>query len=574
MEKKRLIKIISLFLLLSIFLLLVFFSGKDNFPLYHEGEIMFNGYSYLKYGNSIGQSSYPLVSSSLSALPLLFLNVDYPEDFNYSNPKEFAQEEFLYYIENNAKELIFWSRIPFIVISLILGTFIFIWSNQLYGYKSGILSLVLFAFSPLILAYTPIINADFIMASFMFISTYFFWRFYTEPKKLPLVLCGIFLGLAIGSKIPALILLPIYGIICIIGFYKKKTITFPKKRSYFLNLGIILLILSIISVIIFLTVHLKEIHPIYYADDPLYIHSGTRTEERLTDIINSLPFESTITKQSIEYLVTKMPIPAPHFFQGLYSITHSFSKGSDTVFFGEHYISTIKAPFYILILLFKTPLPLILIIILGITFYPKNKSKFSFSSLFLLVPMFIYPLQFLLTKVYGGILYLIPFYLYLFILVGNITNYKEWKKRSFRTICIVLLGAYIITALLIFPHYLSYFNLLAGGSANGPYVSLYDSDYQQDLYRLEEYLEENNINSIKINYYSYSSTLQYQDFNFTYLPPNEPQEGLIAIDSYALIGLKEKDQNNFSWLREYEPIDKIGETIYIYNVSNKIEKNI
>ena len=572
MKQNTLLKALPVIALLLVFTTLVFFSGKENFPLYHEGERTFNGYSYLKYGNSINHASYPILTHAIAAVPLLFIDVDYPENFTYTNPKVFGQEFFFYYGDNNAKELVFWARIPFILLGILLGIFVFVWAREIFNYKAGLFALTLFSFSPLMIGYTPIVSADMALATYIFITTYFFWKFYKEPRPLFLVLCGIFFGLTILTKLPGIFLLPLFFIIGAIGILTKRPL---KKQGSFRTLFLTLFLITMIGGIVFVTVNLNEIHPIYYSEDPLYINSDARSEERLEILIDSIGIENDLMKNSVRFFVTKVPVPAPHFFESLYSVYSFVNTGDDTNFFGHHYTSEAKGVFYFLIFFLKTPLSMLLLLVLAVFFARKYyiHDGLRFDVFFLILPLFLYPLQFLLTKVYGGILYLLPLYPFLFVLLGNVINYTQMKRKWFKWSVILLTATYIVVSLLSFPFYLSFFNSIAGGTENGYNVSLLDFDYYQDLYRFEQYLNENNISEIKVNFAYYSSTLKYQDYNYRFINGSEPQTGFIGVNAGALIGVKERNANDFAWLRQLTPTARVG-TFFIYNVTEEDLVNI
>ena len=65
---------------------------------------------------------------------------------------------------------------------------------------------------------------------------------------------------------------------------------------------------------------------------------------------------------------------------------------------------------------------------------------------------------------------------------------------------LVIVLWYFVVSVLTFPFYISYFNETIGGSINGyKYVADSNLDWGQDLKRLAEYVEENNIEIIKVD---------------------------------------------------------------------------
>ena len=113
-----------------------------------------------------------------------------------------------------------------------------------------------------------------------------------------------------------------------------------------------------------------------------------------------------------------------------------------------------------------------------------------------------------------------------------------WKriKRSF--IVFVLFIWAILTVISVWPSFLSYFNEIAGGPNNG-YKFVVDSnlDWGQDILRLAQFIEKNNIKEIKMDYFSgapaeyYIKTAKIDSFN-----REVPQKGWLAVSSTIYMG--------------------------------------
>ena len=75
---------------------------------------------------------------------------------------------------------------------------------------------------------------------------------------------------------------------------------------------------------------------------------------------------------------------------------------------------------------------------------------------------------------------------------------------------IILISWQAISIFAIYPHFLSYFNEIIGGPANG-YIYTVNSnlDWGQDLKRLKKWVEENNIDKIYLDYFGGADTIYY-----------------------------------------------------------------
>src|SRR3989344_3884070 len=107
-------------------------------------------------------------------------------------------------------------------------------------------------------------------------------------------------------------------------------------------------------------------------------------------------------------------------------------------------------------------------------------------------------------------------------------NEKILKKIKMAHIASTLLTIILISTIISFPHYLSYYNILAGGTNNG-YKIATDSNYDwgQDIKRLGKWVSDNNIEKIYTHLFSANKLDYYLNdknkwFNLEYddLPPS------------------------------------------------------
>jgi len=86
---------------------------------------------------------------------------------------------------------------------------------------------------------------------------------------------------------------------------------------------------------------------------------------------------------------------------------------------------------------------------------------------------------------------------YLLVVIGLKNLLAEIKnKQIIKTTQIflgILLGGFIFSSITIFPHYLAYYNILAGGPNNGYKIAVDSNlDWGQDLKRLKQWIDKNN----------------------------------------------------------------------------------
>lgn len=531
-----------------------------NEPIY-----VMAGYYYLSEGQTF-YTGHPIFTHILAAIPLQFIDVNAPNPSTIPHPFEFAREEFLFYENNDPDKIMFLARLPFLFLALIFGYFLFRWIRELYGLTPATLGLFLYTFNPETIWNASIVMTDLPVAGFMLISTYYFWKYLKENKHSSLIISGVFFGLAIASKSTGIFLLPIYVVLLL--WFKKYSIK---------DLAKTFLLLGLLGVVIFSIINIMDIHPVYNAKNPFYtISSNFRSPERLSKIVGDVTSIKPIQNILI-FTLTDLPVPGSSSIQAYASqFLHSIN-GHAQYFLGE-YTNHGRWYYYFFLYLIKTPLALLILFALSLIFYRRlKKDGNDEAALLLSLGAFLFIFSFIVRLNLGlrHTLYILFLGIIFTSKIFQFRNFRE-KKKIMKCIVAVLLIWYLLTAILIFPSYTTYFNELIGGPINGPYYAVDEMDWGQDLINLKTYMDKNNITSIKLRYNGFEDPL-YRKINYEQLNCTE-EPGLIAISVATLYGRFWTEGNNtidlncFAWLRKQKPIDTIGYSIYIYNVtSNDLE---
>jgi hypothetical protein len=563
-------------------------------------EIMYitAGYYHLKTGDFQLNMTNPPFMKLLSALPLLALDLKLPPMTD--NPKNWTLIEhwrysrsFLYENLVDADKILFIARLPIVLLSIILAVFVFLWSTELYSAKAGLFALLLYSFSPNILAHSRLATHDLGLTAFMFISSYFFWKYIKLPSARSLILCGFFFGLAMLTKTTAIFLIPIFVLYTFICMLRKNGLRIYEKLPFvgriphsrtslrqFSSLTFSILLISLLGLII-----LNIGYGFQGSLKPL------STSNNHQAVYQRLPINNTMTRLlSDVFLESLLPIPSP--YAKLLKFQSQLTANSGGVYFAGKLYS--PGLWYLMIVSFflKTPIPLLILLAISITYMILQKENFEAEWLilsFILVLMFIFSY---LSNVNVGLRYVLPIYPFFHVLASRVFTLDFARQNLAKGLILALSAWYVLGAISIHPHYLAYFNEFIGGPQNG-YKYLADSniDWGQDLKGLKHYMEDNQINKIKLAYFG-SADVNYYGIDYDYLPsvgltpkkPGqywwyemnadyksriEPRKGTIAISATLLASpswMTKKFRNTYDWLREYEPVDNVGYSILIYKI--------
>lgn len=245
--------------------------------------------------------------------------------------------------------------------------------------------------------------------------------------------------------------------------------------------------------------------------------------------------------------------------------------------------------------LLKTPLPALLLIVTALVLSLLRCAKKSLAPIFLLAPVGLYFLVAMTSHLNLGVRHLLPIYPFLYVLAGGLVlEMDRWRRAARIVALLAMVGAIAVSSRIVFfpahglkwqtvaPHYLAYFNELAGGPANG-FKELADSnlDWGQDLKNLKLWLVAHDIKEpIYLCYFGMADPRFYQIAHYN-MPGGclfEPQlgfdvlkpGGLIAISATNLQGVYLSPAEQDAWRRILEHsvlVDTVGYSIFIYKFS-------
>ena len=172
------------------------------------------GYGYVKYLDYRLNPEHPPLVKAIAALPLLFKNLGFPTDKpawqTDINGQWVAGAQFLYESGNNADEIIQWSRLGPMLLTIILLIFIYVWTKELLGRWWALMPTFLFGLSPTVLAHGHYVTTDIGAALGIFVALYYFIKFLSSPSKEHLLFAGIAFGIAQLLKFSAVLLIPFF----------------------------------------------------------------------------------------------------------------------------------------------------------------------------------------------------------------------------------------------------------------------------------------------------------------------------------------------------------------------------
>jgi hypothetical protein len=522
-------KILSLYTLLFIIICLLslflqFAATREDSVTTDEVVHIYAGYSYLTRHDFRLDPEHPPLLKEIGALPLLFMHLKSPGDALWNDAAPYYTdswrdtrqlgEDFLYSSGNNFRAIVFWSRVPFIMMSLLLGLFTWFWAKKLYGQKAGLLAAFLILLLPTVLAHGHLANTDVGLTLFMFVAVYFWGEFLTSRRILPLLIAALFAGFAFAAKYTAALLLPILLVLMVARFviYEKRL------RPWKLYLLGLVTVIIIGFIVIWASYCFKtNVPPPPLGGVAAWIAPGRTTGAE---------------PPSQALFATLRPVLFPaDYYKGLFMVFSHADTGHPAFLMGEfsnygwwYYFPTA--------IFFKTPIAFFFLLILAIiiTFRRRASAHAGFSEWLLIAPAVVFLGLSMLSKTNLGVRHVLPIFPFLCVFAAKAfhlldpaptpASRSQPKKKKhqppakpvraagkpsrlpiagFAVLAVWYLYAAISPGLDY--NYIAYFNEFAGGSYGG-YRLLGDSnlDWGQDLNRIHKYLVAHRIDKVSEDY--------------------------------------------------------------------------
>jgi len=575
---------IAALLLLGIMFVTAVYSMEEDSLTFDELAHIPAGYSYLAKQDYRLNPEHPPLSKDIPAIPLLFLNLNFPDNGQTWLQEESAPawwiqfdfgKELLYGSGNNPREIIFWSRFAAIIMLIFLGWLLFWWTKRITNNTVALGVLALFAFSPTFLAHGRLANTDVGAVFGALLATIFWLRFLQNPSWRNVLFAGISFGVAMLLKFSLILLVPFFIILTFlyVFLFSKPLLPYLKKSLIAGLAGFILIVWPV-----------YQFHVWNYP-----------AEQQLRDTIADISGHPIpVAKDIAIWMAEQEPLRAPaQYLRGLLMASQRTAWGNTTYYLGEISAGG-QWHYFPLLYLLKIPLAFHLLSLCALCFFLVWLRRSSWRLIldsarrnFWLIALFLWVTIYWLAAIAGnlniGIRHLLPVFPFAYILAmfgthQAVKSISKTKLRQAATVFFFLVfGWYAFSSLSVFPHYLSYYNGLAGGTENGYEIAV-DSNYDwgQDFYRLLAFVEKENIEEIYLDYFGGEDEEYWLGEKYIRLNPKgikEPPKGWLAVSLNQLMGGIAKpapgfDQETgyYDWLKEYSPVAKAGYSIFIYRI--------
>lgn len=522
------------------------------------------GYYHLVAANYTLNNEHPPLVKIWAALPLLFLQPNEPPLAEPGNENSFARTHALDgdFWTANAREfeaISFWTRLPMIVLTLVLGWLIFIFTKELSNPRAGVLAVAFYSLEPTVLAHGRIVHTDLPAALAYLLFILALYRYHRLPSFRSVFVVGVVTGVALVTKFSLVVVGPVF--VVAMGMWILRASSHGLTRGKIVRHA---LVASFVALAIINLAYRFQRQAIIPAD---LAWIAARTPEHAQAIVSGIRGLSVL-------------FPTYYLF-GIYNVALHNHFGHATFLLGRY--SDLGWWYYFPVAFaLKTTLAFLGLAIAGLLWgFWRLLVRREVKLVFLLAPIAAYAAVSLTSRINIGVRHFLPVYPFLFILAALLVDQwlSVWKWRYLAGILIAMLfTAMGLEAARAYPDYVSYFNQLRGDQPRWRFLSDSNVEWGDDVKEAAAYLRARG--ETRVSGATAAGWLTFRFFGVDYvdiLPPRpkEIRTNYVVLGASFLNGstvpgnaeLPETQRENFfAAYRDREPEAVFGNSIYLYRV--------
>lgn len=441
------------------------------------------GYFYNRFGDYRIHPENGILPQRWAALPAVLMDAPPPplagNIYWQTSDASVVGHQFFYETGHDHWPMLMAGRALMTAFSVATGLLVFCWARRLFGTRAGFFSLGLYALCPNVLAHAPLATSD-MAAVFFFLATLgAFWRHLAAPTWRNGALSAVVLGLACVAKYSA-VLLPPMMMLLLAWRIAREPAGSRMRWGRLVPLTIAGHGVAAVAVI-------WAFYGFRYAG---FAPGLPPADHYIVPWDGVLPYIG-FHRHLVDFCREWQLLPEA-FLYGYAWVVQSASARS--AFLAGEYSTYGWVSFFPLAFLWKTPLAVLAALATAVIAAGRRWREVR--------PVLVAPLLVLFAVYWGfsltshlniGHRHILPTYPVLFILLGGLAAPGVFPGRWRLAVPLAVILGQLAANVRVAPHYLAFFNTVAGGPANGHRLLVDSSlDWGQDLPALAQWLRENN----------------------------------------------------------------------------------
>jgi 4-amino-4-deoxy-L-arabinose transferase-like glycosyltransferase len=494
----------------------------------------------------------------------------------------------MFFEEGDYTRVLFLSRLGVLPFFVLASLVVWAWSRRLFGETAGLLSLLVLATSPTVLAHAGLGTTDLVFAALFVTAIVALLRWLEQPSPLRAALLGLGFAGALAAKLSTLVYFPACALVIVLARrWRPARERISAARAGRAGQGALALLIAGIVVWGVYRFDFGKPSDLPNWNPPVNQMMPSHDETPALDLC----FGKDGLLHDLAVAVSDTPQPAPGLWGGWVQFCGHARYGHRSYFFGQQSEDGFLL-YYPVAFVLKTPIPCLVAFAVGAAAMMLGGGRRCLGGardwrhLAPLACGITIMLLVLSSRVQIGVRLILPVFLLFAPVAGwGLATLLDRSRKHWRALGVALLLWQMATPLATWPGYLSYFNALAG-SDPGRILNDSNLDWGQDVLRLAEVVKERGIERLHVAIF-FRNVCELVDASVRWLEPDTRVTGWVAISdmyrqdvrqwhpaapAFCVEGgrrtnLRRRwiEEGNYDWLRAHEPVEII-ESIRLYYI--------
>lgn len=455
---------------------------------FDEDDHMFAGYMMWKTADYGLNPEHPPLVKLLATVPVLGDKLWVPplQGRDFKKEAYLDGRDWLAHNDGGSQRMVFRMRASAELLALGLALSVFFAAREWFGDLAGLFALTLVAFDPNILAHSALVTTDMGVSCFFMLSIYTFYRYAKQPSRLRLFVAGVVLGLLLATKHSGILIAPM---ILLLTAWEILVTPREQRGRTAIRFAGALAAMTVIGVLV-----LWSFYGFRYAARPAGLQLSTSLVQYAAPL---KPFQNAVVMGIARahllpesYLLGLVDVKRVAEFYPTYLMGHVFAHGFWWYF-----------PVVILI---KSTLGLLGLLVLTAFALTTKRLPLRRELLYAAVPPVVYLLVAMESGMNIGARHLLPMYTFFFVLAAAGAAALARVGRPWAVLCGILLGAHIVSSMLVYPTEIAYANEVWGGPRNlHNLLSDANVDWAQELLQVKQWQDRHPQEECWFAYFAY-----------------------------------------------------------------------
>jgi hypothetical protein len=439
-----------------------------------------------------------------------------------------------------------WARLGTLPFLVLLCVVTFLWTRRWFSQAAGFWAVLLLACASPILGHAGLATNDVACAAGAAFALYQFLRWLEEPRTARCLWWGFATAFALlckFSNIPFLVTCYAVGLM------------FMTPGAFRRRLAQIGLAACVVLALAWATYRFQV--------NPPAVFYGLQGHPVIDSMLSSRPL-----LHSAWNFVMTTPLPLAEAVIGVMDLFVHNAVGHDSYLLGQ-WSQFGWWYFFPVVLAVKSPIGLLLLAALGLAVILRGWRSRPSTAPWQQILTVTFPIVILLvcmpSRIDLGVRHILPIYPLLAIAGGHAVTSLFRHSRSGAAAAVLLVAWVIGDSVGAHPDYLAHFNEFAGSHPEAILCES-DLDWGQDLERLRQSLKRRGIQEFSIAYFGTARLDKAGLPHYGPVSPTEPTRGYVAVSLHDL-NLDYKKNGSFTWLKSYQPIERIGKSIDLFYIA-------